>query len=43
MAVSLGLMIGRAGSLIGNVLLPILLDFGCFPPFLMISLAALGI
>ncbi|KAG5672794.1 hypothetical protein PVAND_002887 [Polypedilum vanderplanki] len=41
MTVSLLMMFGRLGAIIGNLLFPLLLSYGCFPPFSMISLTAL--
>lgn len=37
MVVSLTMMFGRTGSIIGNVLFPFLMALGCWPPFLMIG------
>ncbi|XP_055584683.1 synaptic vesicle glycoprotein 2C-like [Uranotaenia lowii] len=37
MVVSLTMMCGRTGSIIGNVLFPYLMSLGCWPPFLMIG------
>lgn len=37
MVVSLTMMFGRTGSIIGNVLFPHLMALGCWPPFLMIG------
>lgn len=37
MVVSLTMMFGRTGSIIGNVLFPYLMALGCWPPFLMIG------
>ncbi|XP_073831034.1 uncharacterized protein [Musca autumnalis] len=37
MIVSLTMMIGRMGSILGNVLFPILMSFGCIPPFVMVG------
>lgn len=37
MVVSLTMMFGRTGSIIGNLLFPYLMALGCWPPFLMIG------
>ncbi|XP_034489631.1 synaptic vesicle glycoprotein 2B [Drosophila innubila] len=37
MIVSLSMMVGRMGSLMGNIFFPALMGLGCIPPFLMIS------
>ncbi|XP_043866435.1 synaptic vesicle glycoprotein 2B isoform X1 [Drosophila mojavensis] len=37
MIVSLSMMIGRMGSLLGNIFFPALMTTGCLPPFLMVS------
>ncbi|XP_033168594.1 synaptic vesicle glycoprotein 2B [Drosophila mauritiana] len=37
MIVSLEMMFGRLGSLLGNIFFPALMGLGCVPPFLMIS------
>ncbi|XP_005183904.2 putative metabolite transport protein YwtG [Musca domestica] len=37
MIVSLTMMIGRMGSILGNVLFPIFMSFGCIPPFVMVG------
>ncbi|KAH8416781.1 hypothetical protein KR222_004083, partial [Zaprionus bogoriensis] len=37
MIVSLSMMFGRTGSLVGNIFFPALMDLGCVPPFLMVS------
>ncbi|XP_055551438.1 synaptic vesicle glycoprotein 2B-like [Wyeomyia smithii] len=37
MVVSLTMMFGRSGSIIGNLLFPYLMSLGCWPPFLMIG------
>ncbi|CAD7093693.1 unnamed protein product [Hermetia illucens] len=37
MIVSLVMMFGRTGALIGNTLFPIFLEWGCLPPFIMIG------
>lgn len=42
MAVSITLMMGRIGAVIGNLLFPILFDLSCFGPFIMIGSASLG-
>ncbi|GJQ69487.1 hypothetical protein Trydic_g6593 [Trypoxylus dichotomus] len=36
-AVSITLMIGRCGAMLGNLLFPYLLEIGCLPPFLFIG------
>ncbi|KAK9758797.1 hypothetical protein QE152_g707 [Popillia japonica] len=36
-AVSITLMIGRSGAVVGNVVFPYLLAAGCLPPFLMVG------
>ncbi|KAG7204447.1 hypothetical protein KM043_004883 [Ampulex compressa] len=41
MAVSITMMIGRIGALIGNLLFPILFNFSCLGPFVMIGSACL--
>jgi len=38
MIVSLCMMVGRVGSLMGNIFFPALMGLGCLPPFLMVSL-----
>ncbi|XP_058813071.1 synaptic vesicle glycoprotein 2B-like isoform X2 [Topomyia yanbarensis] len=38
MVVSLTMMFGRTGSIIGNLLFPYLMSLGCWPPFLMIGI-----
>uniref|UniRef100_A0A1I8PCF2 Major facilitator superfamily (MFS) profile domain-containing protein n=1 Tax=Stomoxys calcitrans TaxID=35570 RepID=A0A1I8PCF2_STOCA len=35
--VSLAMMIGRMGSILGNVLFPIFMSLGCVPPFVMVG------
>lgn len=42
MTVSLAMMFGRTGSLIGNIIFPYLLSLGCLPPFLMLALILIG-
>ncbi|KAG5311058.1 SV2B protein, partial [Acromyrmex insinuator] len=42
MAVSITMMIGRIGAVIGNLLFPILFNLSCLGPFVMIGLASLG-
>lgn len=42
MVVSLLMMIGRTGSLFGNLLFPWLLSLGCLPPFLTLAGILLG-
>ncbi|XP_061395350.1 synaptic vesicle glycoprotein 2B-like [Musca vetustissima] len=37
MIVSLTMMIGRMGSILGNVMFPIFMSFGCIPPFVMVG------
>uniref|UniRef100_A0A182P260 Major facilitator superfamily (MFS) profile domain-containing protein n=1 Tax=Anopheles epiroticus TaxID=199890 RepID=A0A182P260_9DIPT len=37
MVVSLTMMFGRTGSIIGNVVFPYLMELGCLPPFVMIG------
>ncbi|KAF7405575.1 hypothetical protein HZH66_004481 [Vespula vulgaris] len=37
MAVSLVMMTGRSGSLIGNVVFPVLLEYGCIAPIMTIA------
>ncbi|XP_075157922.1 uncharacterized protein LOC142231188 [Haematobia irritans] len=37
MIVSLTMMIGRMGSILGNLLFPIFMSFGCIPPFVMVG------
>nr|XP_012141523.1 PREDICTED: synaptic vesicle glycoprotein 2C-like isoform X1 [Megachile rotundata] len=41
MAVSLTMMVGRIGAVIGNLLFPILFDLSCLGPFVMIGSASL--
>ncbi|XP_059051878.1 synaptic vesicle glycoprotein 2B-like [Achroia grisella] len=41
LTISIIVMIGRAGSLIGNVLFPVLLEIGCMAPFLTLSIITL--
>ncbi|XP_011067733.1 PREDICTED: synaptic vesicle glycoprotein 2C-like isoform X4 [Acromyrmex echinatior] len=41
MAVSITMMIGRIGAVIGNLLFPILFNLSCLGPFVMIGLASL--
>lgn len=36
MAAAIGLMAGRIGSVLGNILLPTLLSYGCLPPFIFV-------
>ncbi|XP_047511747.1 synaptic vesicle glycoprotein 2B-like isoform X1 [Pieris napi] len=38
---SIVMIVGRLGSLLGNILFPILLDMGCMAPFLTLSVASL--
>lgn len=42
MAVSLTMMMGRIGAVIGNLLFPVLFDLSCLGPFIMIGAACLG-
>lgn len=42
MTVSLAMMFGRSGALIGNLLFPWLMSLGCLPPFSMIGATMLG-
>ncbi|XP_030378173.1 synaptic vesicle glycoprotein 2B [Scaptodrosophila lebanonensis] len=42
MIVSLEMMFGRLGSLLGNIFFPTLMNLGCIPPFLMIGLFMLS-
>ena len=42
MNVSLTMMFGRSGALIGNLLFPVLMNYGCIGPFLMIGVPILG-
>ncbi|KAH8420479.1 hypothetical protein KR009_010804, partial [Drosophila setifemur] len=42
MIVSLEMMFGRLGSLLGNIFFPALMGLGCVPPFFMVSLFMLG-
>lgn len=42
MTISLAMMFGRFGALIGNVVFPYLLQTGCLPPFLLIGLIQFG-
>ncbi|CAO1431496.1 unnamed protein product [Diamesa tonsa] len=41
MNVSLAMMFGRSGAIIGNLLFPWLMSLGCLPPFIMIGATAL--
>ncbi|XP_023943062.1 synaptic vesicle glycoprotein 2B isoform X2 [Bicyclus anynana] len=43
LAVSIIIMVGRIGSLSGNIIFPILLSMGCMAPFIATSLVALGL
>lgn len=36
------MMFGRSGALIGNLLFPLLMSYGCIGPFLMIGVPSLG-
>lgn len=40
--ISLSMMFGRMGALIGNIVFPYLLSLGCLPPFLLVGLIMLG-
>lgn len=42
MNVSLAMMFGRSGAIIGNLLFPWLMSLGCLPPFIMIGATALS-
>ncbi|XP_017486301.1 PREDICTED: synaptic vesicle glycoprotein 2B-like, partial [Rhagoletis zephyria] len=37
MIVSLAMMFGRMGSILGNILFPIFMSLGCIPPFIMLT------
>uniref|UniRef100_W8CAB0 Synaptic vesicle glycoprotein 2B n=1 Tax=Ceratitis capitata TaxID=7213 RepID=W8CAB0_CERCA len=37
MIVSLAMMFGRVGSIMGNILFPIFMSLGCVPPFIMLT------
>ncbi|KRT78776.1 membrane transporter, partial [Oryctes borbonicus] len=41
-AISITLMIGRSGAMIGNVIFPYLLTLGCMPPFVLIGAVVLS-
>lgn len=43
MAVSITMMMGRIGAVIGNLLFPVLFNLSCLGPFIMIGSACLGI
>ncbi|XP_013139438.1 PREDICTED: synaptic vesicle glycoprotein 2C-like [Papilio polytes] len=43
LALSAIVMIGRIGSLLGNILFPIMLELGCMGPFLALSVITLGV
>ncbi|XP_058059675.1 uncharacterized protein LOC131210441 [Anopheles bellator] len=43
MVVSLTMMFGRTGSIIGNVVFPYLMALGCLPPFIMIGASVLTV
>ncbi|CAH2095509.1 unnamed protein product [Euphydryas editha] len=43
LAISIIIMIGRMGSLTGNIIFPILLNLGCMAPFISISVVSLDI
>lgn len=40
--ISIAMMCGRSGAVLGNIIYPYLLAAGCLPPFLYISLSSLG-
>lgn len=42
MAVSLTMMAGRVGSLIGNIMFPIFLEYGCIVAILCLTALGLG-
>uniref|UniRef100_A0A336JYS3 CSON002395 protein n=1 Tax=Culicoides sonorensis TaxID=179676 RepID=A0A336JYS3_CULSO len=42
MIVSILMMFGRIGAIMGNVLFPYLMETGCFPPFLMVGGTAIA-
>ena len=42
MAVSLAMMIGRVGALSGNVMFPVLLDYGCFAAIISLAVILIG-
>lgn len=42
MTVSLSMMFGRIGAMLGNVVFPVLLESGCLPPFLLVGGATIG-
>uniref|UniRef100_A0A182RT93 MFS domain-containing protein n=1 Tax=Anopheles funestus TaxID=62324 RepID=A0A182RT93_ANOFN len=43
MVVSLTMMFGRTGSIIGNVMFPYLMALGCLPPFVMIGAIVIAV
>lgn len=43
MAVSLAMMVGRTGALLGNVLFPVLLDSSCFVAIVTLAVILIGI
>lgn len=43
MAVSITMMMGRIGAVIGNLLFPVLFNLSCLGPFIMIGSACFGI
>jgi hypothetical protein len=42
MTISLLMMFGRTGSIIGNLLFPFMMSLGCIPPFIMVGSTTLG-
>ncbi|CAG2062292.1 unnamed protein product, partial [Timema podura] len=42
MAVSMTMMFGRSGALLGNLMFPVLLDISCIIPFLLVSGIVIG-
>lgn len=42
MAVSITMVFGRLGAVVGNLLFPVLFALGCLGPFIMIGAACLG-
>lgn len=42
MAISIGMMIGRSGAMIGNFVFPYLLESGCEAPFFAVGSYMLG-
>lgn len=43
LAISIIIMIGRMGSLTGNIIFPILLNLGCMAPFISMGVVSLGV